>query len=182
MNLWLRLIWLFLTRRSRPPLAPPLATSVISLIVLPNDLDIYRHVNNGRYLTLMDLGRMDLFLRTGLVEAIKGAGWNPVLSAAQVRYRRELRLWQRFRLETRIVYWESTTFVIEHRITVRLDGDRDAVATQALMRGGLYDRAARAFVPVSALLQRLNIDAPSPPITGDVRAFLDAEEALKRAI
>src|SRR6185503_3961101 len=34
--------------------------SNLSLRVWPNDLDLNIHVNNGRYLTLMDLGRMDL--------------------------------------------------------------------------------------------------------------------------
>ena len=28
--------------------------------VWPNDLDTNAHMNNGRYLTLMDLGRFDL--------------------------------------------------------------------------------------------------------------------------
>ena len=181
MNLWFRIIWLLIASRFRPRLKPPRETSVVSLIVLPNDLDIYGHMNNGRYLTIMDLGRLDLFLRGGLVQAIKGARWNPVLSAAKVRYRRELRLWQKFRLETRIVYWAQTTFVVEHRIVTRIEGGREVVATQALMRGGLYDRKARAFVPVAELFTRMNIDTRSPELTDDVRAFLEAEEALKRA-
>lgn len=182
MNLWLRLIWLLISSRFRPRLTPPLAMSVVSLIVLPNDLDIYGHMNNGRYLTIMDLGRADIFMRSGLARAVRGAGWNPVLNAAKVRFRRELRLWQRFRMETRIVYWEATTFVMEHRIVTRLEGGREAVATQALMRGGLYDRKARGFVPVADLFKLMNIDMPSPPLSDDVRAFLDAEDALKRAI
>ena len=182
MNLWLRLLWLLAATVFRPRLAPPFETSVVSLIVLPNDLDIYGHMNNGRYLTIMDLGRMDLFVRGGLIRSIRGAGWTPVLSAAKVRYRRELRLFQRFRLETRIVYWEATTFVMEHRVVVSGDDGRDVVATQALMRGGLYDRAARRFVPVADLFRRMNIAADSPAPTDDVRAFLEAEVALKRAL
>ena len=30
--------------------------------VVPTDLDLLRHMNNGKYLTLMDLGRMDLMV------------------------------------------------------------------------------------------------------------------------
>ena len=179
MNLWFRLLWLLVASRFRPRLISPLDSSTLSLIVLPNDLDIYGHMNNGRYLTIMDLGRMDLFVRGGLVETIRGAGWTPVLSAAKVRYRRELRLWQKFRLETRLVYWEGTTFVMEHRIVVKIDGERESVATQALMRGGVYNRADRAFVPVEELFRRMKFDLRSPEITPEVRAFLDAERALK---
>ena len=180
MNLWLRLIWLLITSRFRPRLTSPLDVSVLPKIVLPNDLDVNMHMNNGRYLTLMDHGRMDIFLRTGLYAATRGAGWIPVLSAATVRFRRELRLWQKFRLETRILYWEATTFVMEHRIMIKA-GEREVVATQALMRGGLYDRKARGYVPVAELFKVMSIDTPSPPITEEIRAFLDAEDALKRS-
>lgn len=182
MNLWLRLLWLFLTRRSRPRLAPPLGVSVVSLMVFPGDLDVYGHVNNGRYLTIMDLGRMDLFLRGGLVSAIRGAGWTPVLSAAAVRFQRELRVWQKFRLETRIVYWEQTAFVMEHRIILPGEGGRERVATRALMRGGLYDRGKRAFVRVDDLFKKMGVDMVSPAASADVRAFLDADEAMKQAV
>lgn len=182
MNLWFRLIWLLIASRFRPRLSTPLDVSRVALIVLPNDLDIYGHMNNGRYLTIMDLGRMDLFIRGGLVKAIRGAGWTPVLSAAKVRYRRELRLWQRFRLETRLVHWEDTTFVMEQRIFARGGDGREAVATQALLRGGIYNRAARAFVPVAELFHMLGFDQPSPAATPDVRAFLDAEKALRLAL
>ncbi|KAG1647619.1 hypothetical protein GQR58_030448 [Nymphon striatum] len=35
------------------------------LHVLPTDLDIAVHMNNGRYLTLADLGRWDMMIRNG---------------------------------------------------------------------------------------------------------------------
>ena len=76
MNLWLRLIWLFLTTPFRPRLAIPTDVSVLGLRVLPNDLDLSLHMNNGRYLTVMDLGRLDLILRSGLA----GAGCPPPAS------------------------------------------------------------------------------------------------------
>jgi acyl-CoA thioesterase FadM len=162
MNLWLRVVWLFVTSWFRPRLKPPFDASIVDLIVLPNDLDVYAHMNNGRYLAIMDLGRMDCFLRCGLFQAARAAGWNPVLSAAQVRFRRELRLFQKFRLETRILYWEETTFVMEHRILIDMNGRRDVV-------------------PVADLFARMNVDAVSPPASEAVSAFLAAEEALKRA-
>ena len=158
MNLWLRLIWLWFSSRFRPRLAS-LEPSRISMIVLPNDLDTNLHMNNGRYLTLMDLGRADIFLRSGFFAATRSAGWTPVLSAASIRYRRELRLWRRFTIETRIVYWEATAFVMEHRILITTKEGREAVAAQALMRGGLYDRTAKAFVPVDDLFVRMKVEA-----------------------
>ena len=182
MNLWLRLLWVWVRAVCGARLDIPFGISKIDMIVLPNDLDVNLHMNNGRYLTLMDLGRLDLFIRSGLMGALKGTGWIPVLSAAKVRFRREMRLWQRFRIETRIVYWAETSFVMEHRCIMAGKGNVETVAAMALMRGGIYDRKARCFVPVAQLFGLLGVTQPAPPLTDDVRAFLDAEEALKQAL
>jgi hypothetical protein len=41
-------------------------TSELRLRVWPGDIDVYPEMNNGRYWTIMDLGRYDLAARTGL--------------------------------------------------------------------------------------------------------------------
>ena len=71
MNLWLRLILQLLKSRFAAALEP-LGTSVRRGRVWPTDLDVSLHMNNGRYLTLMDLGRLDLMLRTGVCTATMG--------------------------------------------------------------------------------------------------------------
>src|SRR5262245_40892655 len=112
MNLWFRLIWLILTARSRPRLAL-FDASNLAFRVWPHDLDMSLHMNNGRYLAIMDLGRVDVIVRTGLISAVLKHRWTPVANAAVIRFRRELRLGDRFRLETRILAWDATTVVME---------------------------------------------------------------------
>src|SRR5690606_21299243 len=46
----------------------------IRLTTLPSDIDLLRHMNNGRYLSLFDLGRWDLLTRTGLFDVLKENG------------------------------------------------------------------------------------------------------------
>ena len=58
MNLYLRLLWTLL-RCWRMPRITAGETLVRSLRVLPNDLDINGHMNNGRYLTVVDLMLME---------------------------------------------------------------------------------------------------------------------------
>ncbi len=45
--------------------------------VLPTDLDVLGHMNNGVYLSIMDLGRMDLLQRSGIWSRLFGAGIFP---------------------------------------------------------------------------------------------------------
>jgi acyl-CoA thioesterase FadM len=59
-----------------------LATTRVTIRVWPNDLDTNMHVNNGRYLTLADLGRADWFIRTGVYATSKRLGIFPVVGAA----------------------------------------------------------------------------------------------------
>lgn len=181
MNLWLRLLWLLATTRFRPKLAPPFGESELSFRVMPHDLDTSLHMNNGRYWTLMDLGRTDLMLRMGLWRLVLKHRWTPVVSAGKIRFRRELRLWKAVRLKSRILCWADTTAVIEHRMVSSREGRDELVHAVALVRVGLYDRGEKAFVPIQRMMDEMGVTAESPPPSSDVAAFLAAEDAMKRA-
>lgn len=181
MNLWFRLIWVLLTARRRGSLSLPSETSVLSFRVWPHDLDISIHMNNGRYLTLMDLGRLDVLVRSGLWRQVLHHGWTPIASAVTVRFQRELRPFQKFRLETRLLCWDTTLVVME-QIFVIDGGPRDGqAATRALFKGGLYDRKEKKFVEISRLMSLLGVSEISPAATPEVEAFLHADDQLKQA-
>jgi acyl-CoA thioesterase FadM len=181
-NLWLRLLHLILASLWRPRLDPSRDVSRLSFRVWPHDLDTSLHMNNGRYWTIMDLGRADLMIRSSLWRAVLRHKWTPVVSAAKIRFRRELTLFKAFRLETRIVAWAETWFVMEHRMLTTASDGSEILSAIALLRAGLYDRRARRFVPVERLFAEAGIPAAvSPEPTPEVAAFLEAEEALKHA-
>jgi acyl-CoA thioesterase FadM len=181
MNLWLRLFWLIASARFRGPLQPPFGASDMPFRVWPHDLDTSLHMNNGRYWTLMDLGRTDLLVRMGLWRSVLKNSWTPVVSAGKVRFRRELRLWRAFRLQTRILCWGDTWAVIEHRLVSRHADGREIINAAAFVRVGLYDRKAKAFVPIQSMMDVMGVDAQSPAPTAEVQAFLDAEDAMRRS-
>ncbi len=181
MSLYFRLLWLLMSFSFRRKLIPPFDTSRLRLHVLPNDLDTNLHMNNGRYLTLMDLGRTDLILRGGLWRIILKNGWMPILSSAVIRYQRELRVFQRFYLESRIVYWSDKNFVMEQIFFTLDNTDRKIIVAKSLVRGGIYSRQDRQFIEVAKLFAALGSYEASPAVTPDVEAFLLSAEALKRS-
>jgi acyl-CoA thioesterase FadM len=182
MNLWGRLVWLWLSSFWRERLAMPFAVSSLAFRVWPHDLDVSIHMNNGRYLTIMDLGRFDLLLRSGLAGPALRAGWTPILSACKIRFRRELRPFRAYRLETRIVWWSQAQIVMEQRfISPGRDG-LPIVHAAALVLAGLYDRSNRQFVPMDRLFALVGLPpAASPEPSPEIEAFLAANDALKRA-
>jgi acyl-CoA thioesterase FadM len=182
-NLWLRLLSLIVASFWRPRLDPARDVSRLSFRVWPHDLDTSLHMNNGRYWTIMDLGRADLMLRSGLWRAVLRHGWTPVVSAGKIRFRRELKAFRSFRLETRIVAWAETWFVIEHRLVTAARDGSDILSAIALVRAGLYDRKAKSFVPVARMFEEIGLaEAASPEPSAEVAAFLEAEAALKQAV
>ncbi|HWD62682.1 MAG TPA: thioesterase family protein, partial [Humibacter sp.] len=54
--------------------------AVTKFRVLPTDLDILRHMNNGVYLSIFDIGRFDMLRRNGVWQIFADRGWYPVVA------------------------------------------------------------------------------------------------------
>jgi acyl-CoA thioesterase FadM len=145
MNLFLRLLWLFVASPRRPQVSPfgPCRTP---FRVLPTDLDILRHVNNGVYLSLMDLARVDLMIRCGLAPKLRARGWFPVVVAETIQFRRSLTLFQPFVIETRVLGWDEKVFLVEQRF---VRGGESIAA--ALVRARFLSRAGGHVGPADVL-------------------------------
>lgn len=113
MNLYLRLLHLLVFWRFRSKLEPFDQAST-PFRVWPLDLDLNLHMNNGRYLTLMDLARVDLMLRNGWVSRLRRAKMFPVVAGQTIRYRKSLALFQPFEIRTRILGWDERSFYLQH--------------------------------------------------------------------
>jgi acyl-CoA thioesterase FadM len=101
MNLYLRLI-LTLLRAWRLPRLQVGDTLERSLRVLPNDIDVNGHMNNGRYLTIIDLMLVEYFVRVGFAGTIIKKGWRPMSGGSIISYRRGLDPFQQYTVRYRI--------------------------------------------------------------------------------
>jgi len=180
--IWGRFVRLLATRRRRGRLEAPFGVSRLTLRVWPGDVDPYLHINNGRYLAIADLGRHDLFLRMRLHRAARRLGLAPVMGGSAIVFRREIRLWRRFELVSRFVTWEGTRLVGEHVFLLPgTAGGAPEPAALVLNTVGFYGRAERRFAEVATVFEEVRAGLARPAPQGEVRAFLDAQEALRRA-
>ncbi len=85
-----------------------------------------------------------------------------MLSGSAIRYRRELKPFQAFRLESCILGWRGTSFIMQHRFVVKGKDGEDQTAALALVRGGLYDKKRRLFVGAERLAQAVGYEGDSP--------------------
>ena len=118
MNLWFRLIWQLLSWRSRSKLSIG-DVGIRTFRVWPTDLDIYAHMNNGIFFTLMDIGRFDQGVRAGLWKEWKKRNWYPVVVAENITFRKSLMPWQLFDLESKVIGWDEEAFYFEQRFVAK---------------------------------------------------------------
>jgi acyl-CoA thioesterase FadM len=113
----LRTILTLLRAGHRPPLNLHDVGRVV-MRVLPNDLDVQRHANNGVYFSLMDLARLDLLIRMGVWKRMRAFGYYPVIASETITFRKSLQLWQRYTVETRIAGYDDKAVYLEQRFVV----------------------------------------------------------------
>lgn len=135
-NLYLRLVALL----ARLPLRGRIAfwdTAVTPFRVWPTDLDIVGHVTNAKYLAMLDVGRIDLMMRSEFWKRINDQGWYPVVAAQTIRYRHSLTPRQKFTLHTRFIGFDEKAMYFDHEFRV---GDvvhsRAIAQTRMLRKGG----------------------------------------------
>lgn len=153
----------------RSPL-DPLAEARLPLRAWPVDVDTYLHVNNGRYLTLMDFGRFQHSIRTGMMSAMLRNRWRPILGAATVQFRRELLPLQRFELVTKLAAWDAKWFYIEHRFE-----RAGEIYARGTVRGVL--KQGRRTIPPEKLLHALGRDDPSPAPSEALQRWIESQTA-----
>jgi acyl-CoA thioesterase FadM len=164
MNLFLRLLLLFITFRFRPR-CDVLGPARKRFIVWPPDLDVLWHVNNGVYLSMLDVARVDMMLRSGMAARLSRAGVYPVVAAETIRFRRSLQLFQAFEVETCVLGWDDKAFLLQHRF---LRGGE--LVAEAVVRARFLRRKG-GTMPSRELLQLIDQERPSPELPGWVAAW-----------
>lgn len=135
MNLIFRMLAILVASFFKPRLPVTNPTNALRMRVLPNDIDLNMHMNNGRYLTICDLSRVDVFLRTGLAQTMLKEKWMPVIAEHTMRYRRPLRAFQQYEVRMEIVGWDERTFDMRHTFVVS-----GKVAAEGTSRGVILSK------------------------------------------
>ena len=172
MNLYLRLI-LLLFRLIGLPRTGPFEASHLGFRVLPTDCDANLHMNNGRYLAFMDLGRLHLVAQIGLLGLILRRRWGAALGAAEISFIRPLAPFQRFELLTRLVTWDEKYAYLEQRFE-----SGGALCAHALVKGLFLEKGRR--IPPPDVAAALGITAAPPPLPEELRIWAELGNLKKQ--
>jgi acyl-CoA thioesterase FadM len=136
----------------------------LQMRVWPNDIDLNLHLNNARFLSLMDYGRTHMLARTRLLEHIIRSRWMPLVGAVWITYRRSLPLFCSYCLSSRLVCWDERWFYIEQNFT-----GREGLAAVGWVKGILRD--ANGGVDPQIAIEKVMPGAVSPPMPDGIKVW-----------
>lgn len=179
MNLYFRLIGVLISCLFKSRITNVRTVCKRGFHVLPTDLDTNLHMNNGRYLTLMDLGRLELVIRTGLLRAMIRRHAIPVLSSVKIRYRIPLHLFESYRLETKVLCWDEKWVYMQQRFVIAKGAKKGATAAIAILKAGFFDKKHKKTVPTDELINIIGIKMQSPDCPAYIHEWQKAETSLR---
>lgn len=147
---------------------PVLGTHVSHHRCWPWDLDPWIELNNGRTLTLYDLGRIPMAQRSGLLGTLRREGWSITIAGNSVRYRRRIRVFERFAMLSRLTGWDARFFYMEQSIWKGTE-----CANHMLLRAAVT--SAEGIVPPDRVVAAMGHAQESPPLPDWVHAWIAAD-------
>ena len=157
-----------MARARRMPPMGLLDTHVSQVRCWPWDLDPWVELNNGRTLTLYDLGRLPLSRRTGFEALLRAKGWGLTVAGSTTRYRRRVTLFQRLEMRTRCVGWDRRFVYMEQSMW-----NGEECTSHVLIRSAIVSKSG--IVPPAEMAAALGIVPEGPALPPWVQSWIDAE-------
>ncbi|WP_319825371.1 acyl-CoA thioesterase [Thalassovita sp.] len=154
--------------------APALAfdgTHVSHHMCMPWDIDLWMELNNGRTLTIYDLGRMILAKRVGLLGALTRNRWGMTMAGAVVRYRRRIRVFETVEMRSRAVCWDDRFLYLEQSMWKK-DGE---CANHVVYRTAVTDK--NGIVAPEVVIRNIMGTVPVVETPDWIAKWIEAESA-----
>ncbi|GAB0100884.1 Protein THEM6 [Sergentomyia squamirostris] len=132
------------------------------------DVDIFvKHMNNARYLRELDFARFHYYVLTGLYEAVKKVGGGAVQGASNIRYRRAIPIFQAYKVETKLIWWDEKAIYLEQKFITTSDNFVRAIA---------ISKQCVTKASVQELLAKFPGGETRPECPEDLRLWLQSSE------
>ncbi|KAK2584624.1 hypothetical protein KPH14_006973 [Odynerus spinipes] len=144
-------------------------TAIYGLCTLQDADLVMKHMNNARYLRELDFARMHYLDRSGMVSLMSKMGATVVLGASNTRYRRPIPLFMMYKVTTKLIHWDEKSLYFEHKFVNLRNSFIHAIALTKQTMVGLK-------VPVAEFLNKIEADVPLPPLSDDLKLWLESME------
>ena len=147
MNRWLRTLITFIRAQFLKDINPDEETS-LNFRVWITDVDL-SIMNNAAMMTITEMGRIDLMIRTGFIKHVRRNKLYVPLASISAQFRRPLKRFQKFQLKTQLIYWDEKWIYISHRIVCEEKIIAVALAKCTVKKG-------RERIPFEKIIHKFN--------------------------
>jgi YbgC/YbaW family acyl-CoA thioester hydrolase len=106
-------------KRNEPAIIPAQGTSVVRQRVWPHQIDFNLHMNNAKYLNVMEAARWTLFRHNGWFKHLFDKRINLVVASLEITFIRELNLFTGYEIHTKLTSWDEKYIYFEQRLMVK---------------------------------------------------------------
>lgn len=167
-------IFRFMAEWHRARKLPPLKvgeTHVTRITCMPWDIDYQLEMNNGRVLTLFDIGRVVMLERLGVVTRVRALKWYGTIAGSTIRYRRRITLFQKLEIRSRVIGVDQRFNYIEQSLWRTNDGE---CCAHAVLRVAIT--TGKGIIPSSEVIEKLGLDYSEMILPDWVKAWDGAEK------
>ena len=148
-----------------------LDTSSINMRVSLLDIDPFMEMNNGRYLTIMDVGRINHGFRTGFNDDVVKYRLGFAVAASSIKYRHRLPIWKKFKMSSKIIGIDSKWFYWHHEFN-----SDDKITTAAVVRTGVLFKSK--LIKTNDLEQLIGKEIKKIEVPEWVCAWIEADKLV----
>jgi len=164
---FIRMAWQLFKHRHDPAL-PLDGVHISQHYCLPWDLDLWGELNNGRTLTLFDLGRIPLAQRVGLMKVLRREHWGLTMAGATVRYRRRVKMFHKVEMRSRALGHDDRFMYLQQSMW------RGGEAVNSVVyRGAVVDQ--NGIVPIARVLAAMGAQDWNPTLPDWVAGWIESE-------
>lgn len=137
------------------------------------DLDLNFHMNNGRYFSIMDLGRLDLMLKTKNFFRVFLKGYYPLVLSESMNFRKSLGLFQKYSVITKVDSWDKKFFYFTQDFIVQ-----NKTCSTSSVRVCFKQRGRKGIVPTQELLEFFKVNMTQKDISKLALKHIDLDNSL----
>ncbi|MEK9711527.1 MAG: thioesterase family protein [Thalassolituus sp.] len=131
-----------IVKRNEPAIIPGQGVSVSAHRVMPHQIDYNLHMNNAKYLTMLEGARWKLFRDNGWFKHLFDKRINLVVASLEITFIRELNLFTKYEIHSHLVTWDEKYIYFEQRLMVK-----GKLAGHALVKMAGVRKGKRALTP-----------------------------------
>jgi len=174
MNLFLRLLKVFIVAMFSKERVRLLDETRLKFRVWLTDQDMFAHMTNSRYLSFGDLGTINYILRSGSWTELRKRGWFPVICGQTMYISRMLSFPQKFEVHSRVTGWNDTYVGLLHEFHAK---GRKTAEVKVIARFASRDKTR---VTPQQMVDLVDPESPNPGLDRDFQALADRIEEERR--